>query len=346
MQPGTYVGSAFGDTFAPAPVQRTFDTGCIKLSSASGSHKCLKSSRLPLKLYLYWEQGWESAPVVVQQCAQKAADILEAMPWAVELKDEETVQELLLPTDLHFYNKVRECCEPTMKADLIRLMILHRHGGVWCDASNVLTDDLAWLSHFFDEPDVQLFAFTSPHQDEVFVKGCQVPLLETWFMACVPECRFIGEWLSQFKCALLHRLTTGSLTDYMKRITTARACTEDGVVSLHRIPKTLREYLLVHVTHQFVLQTSDIPIEDWKIKTLPSCDGPFLLHCRYTNESGWDTNKMITTILKIDEDAQNRLETPPYFIKLRGDDRQELERHNEQGQGDGMNWLMSCRFHA
>ena len=193
----------------------------------------------------------------------------------------------------------------------------------------------------FDKPEVQLFAFTSPHQDvdAVFVKDCQVPLLESWFIACIPECRFVGAWLSQFKSALLHRLTNGSLTGYMKRITAAG-------VSLHRIPKTLREYLLVHVTHQFVLQTSDIPIEDWKIKTLPSCDGPFLLHCRYTNESEWDTKKMIRAILKIDEDAQNRLETPPYFIKLRGGDRQELERRNEQGQGDGMNWLMSCRFHA
>ena len=211
VQPGTFVGSVFGDTFAPASVQSTFDAGCIRLSSASKSQKHLKSSCLPLKLYLYWEQGWESAPVVVQQCAQKAADILEATPWAVELKDEETVQELLLPSDLHFYNKVRECCKPPMRADLIRLMLLHRQGGVWCDASNVLTDDLAWLSHFFDEPDVQLFAFTSPHQDAVFVKGCQVPLLESWFIACVPECRFVGEWLSQFKCALL-QLTMGCIT--------------------------------------------------------------------------------------------------------------------------------------
>ena len=174
------------------------------------------------------------------------------------------------------------------------------------------------------------------------MKGCQVPLLESWFIACIPECRFVGAWLSQFKSALLHRLTNGSLTDYMKHITSAG-------VSLHRIPKTLREYLLVHVTHQYVLQTSDIPIEDWKIKTLPSCDGPFLLHCRYANESGkWDTNKMITAILKIDEDAQNILETPPYFIKLRGDERNELERRitKKQRQGDEMNWLMSCRFHA
>ena len=109
----------------------------------------------------------------------------------------------------------------------------------------------------------------------------------------------------------------------------------------------------MHVTHQFVLQTSDIPIEDWKIKTLPSCDGPFLFHCRYE----WNTNKLITAILGtppdwktpgklLDEDAQIILETPPYLIKLRGEEREELERRitKKQRQGDAMNWLMSCRF--
>ena len=62
VQPGIFVGSAFGDAFAPASVQSTFDAGCIRLSSASKSQKHLKSSCLPLKLYLYWEQGWESGP--------------------------------------------------------------------------------------------------------------------------------------------------------------------------------------------------------------------------------------------------------------------------------------------
>ena len=55
---------------------------------------------------------------------------------------------------------------------------------------------------------------------------------------------------------------------------------------------------------------------------------------------------MITAILKIDEDAKNLLETPPYFIKLRGGERDEVERRSKNRQGDDIKWLMSCRFHA
>ena len=51
-------------------------------------------------------------------------------------------------------------------------------------------------------------------------------------------------------------------------------------------------------------------------------------------------------MLQIGEDAQNTLEAPPYFIELRGGERNELERRNGMGHADGMNWLASCRFHA
>ena len=302
-----------------------------------------KDSCLPCKLYLYWEQGWEGAPILVQKSAQKAKEILKATAWDVRLMHEESLDQLLLPSDLHFYDKVREHIKPPMRSDLIRLMILHRHGGVWCDASNVLTDDLQWLSRIFDERAVQIFAFTSPHQDTVLVEGCQVPLLESWFIACAPECHLIGQWLLEFKCALLlHQLPEGSLTGYMERVASATARTENGSFSYHKIPPSMREYLLIHVTQQYVLQTSSTPIPDWKIETLPSGDGPFLLHHRF----GFQNKKMIAAMLQIGEDAQNTLEAPPYFSKLRGGERNELERQYFRGHGDNFNWLSPCRFHA
>ena len=112
---------------------------------------------MPCKLYLYWEQVWEGAPIIVQKSAQKAKEILKATPWEVLLMDEESLGQLLLPSDLYFYGNVRERVKPTTRSDLIRLMILHRNGGVWCDASNVLTDDLQWLRRIFDERAVQDF---------------------------------------------------------------------------------------------------------------------------------------------------------------------------------------------
>ena len=343
VQPGIFTGPVADETFGPLSLERTFNTGCIRFPSSSQSQESSKDFCLPCFLYLYWEQGWGDAPIVVQKCAQKAQEILEATPWVVLLMDEDSVWQYLPPSDLHFYLQVRNGIQPPMRSDLIRLMILHRRGGVWCDASNVLTDDLQWLSRIFDEHDAQIFAFSSPQQDTVLVQGCQVPLLESWFIACVPECPLIGQWLLEFKRALLLQKTEESLTGYMERVASATARTENGSVNFHKIPPGMREYLLIHVTQQYVLQTSSTPLPDWKIETLPSGDGPFLLHHRFH----WSTKKMAAAILRIGEEAQNTLEAPPYFIKLRGGERDELERRHKNGHGDDMNWLASCRasFH-
>ena len=43
--------------------------------------------------------------------------------------------------------------------------------------------------------------------------------------------------------------------------------------------------------------------------------------------------------MRIDDEAQNDLEAPPYFIKLRGGERDELERQYRAFRGDKMQWL-------
>ena len=47
-------------------------------------------------------------------------------PWVVLFMDETSLDQLLLPSDLQFYEEVREHIKPPMRSDLIRLMILHR----------------------------------------------------------------------------------------------------------------------------------------------------------------------------------------------------------------------------
>lgn len=57
-------------------------------------------------------------------------------------------------------------------ADLIRFHIIHQHGGIWMDITQILIDDFNWLlnisddkykhliaNRFSDEPDVLLFYF-------------------------------------------------------------------------------------------------------------------------------------------------------------------------------------------
>ena len=79
----------------------------------------------------------------------------------------------------------------------------------------------------------------------------------------------IDKWLREFTRALLHQHAKGSLTGYIEGIALAKARTENCSFSFHKIPEDYREYLLIHVTQQYVLQTSSTPIPDWKIETTP-----------------------------------------------------------------------------
>ena len=71
-QPGRFVGPVTDETFAPLSLKRTFKTGCIRFLNSSQPQESSKDSCLPCKLHLYWEQGWEGAPIIVQKSAQKA----------------------------------------------------------------------------------------------------------------------------------------------------------------------------------------------------------------------------------------------------------------------------------
>ena len=314
------------------------DTGCIRVPNSADHVPFVLSAdaKLPAVIFMYWEQGWEAAPPSVRKSAEKAQCILEGTQWKLYFFDEQTVVRHWL-SYFHrvFYESVRDHISCTARSDLIRLILLHERGGVWCDASNVLTDDLRWLSRIFDERAPEIFAFTSPHQDTVIVNGCQVPLLENWFIACVGGCKLIDMWLKEFKGALLDLKESGSSDGYIKYA-------ESKSISFHRMHTSqydYRSYLLMHTTQQVLLQRSDVKIPQLKIETLPSIAGPFLLHSKFS----WQSEKIIAAILNIDEGAHKSLEVPPYFIKLRGDERAPLDRRIRQGRGDNMRWLLSCR---
>ena len=186
VEPGQYFGHVTGDTFASASPEED-NTGSVRYYNPRGqSGKTGKNSqeqdslRLPSKLYMYWEQGWSGAPSTVQMCVEKAIRLLEGTCWRVNFVEEASLHEYLMSSDMEFYWKVGPALKPQARSDLVRLMILQRHAGVWCDASNVLTDNLEWLSRIFDnESAPQIFAFTSPQQVNTVLKnGCEVPLLE------------------------------------------------------------------------------------------------------------------------------------------------------------------------
>lgn len=119
-------------------------------------------------IWMYWQQGWEQAPPLVQRCrrswqrlnpdfevrALDHAALLEAVdfPASIDLRRRDlNVQKI---------------------AALGRLLLLRKYGGVWSDATVFCTRPLnAWLDEHLD---AQFFAFRSPGPDR---------LMSNWFLA-------------------------------------------------------------------------------------------------------------------------------------------------------------------
>jgi hypothetical protein len=143
---------------------------------------------LPRRLWLYWEQGWEEAPPLVRLCRRSWEE--RNPDWEIACLDAASAAALV----------PREAWEPrpgmraNHKANLLRLHLLARKGGVWADATTFCAAPLeAWLPPLTQSG---FFAFARPGRDR---------LLSTWLLAARPHHKLVEAWLAA--CSRYWRLT-------------------------------------------------------------------------------------------------------------------------------------------
>jgi hypothetical protein len=143
---------------------------------------------VPRRLWLYWEQGWDEAPELVRLC-RRSWERLQP-EWEIACLDGESAAALV----------PRSAWEPrpgmraNHKANLLRLHLLARHGGVWADATTFCAAPLeAWLPPLIGSG---FFAFARPGRDR---------LLSTWLLAATPRHALVEKWLAA--CLRYWRLT-------------------------------------------------------------------------------------------------------------------------------------------
>ncbi|RZJ06684.1 MAG: hypothetical protein EOP39_18475 [Rubrivivax sp.] len=73
------------------------------------------------------------------------------------------------------------------QSDWLRLQLLARHGGVWMDASTLLSRDLDWLHDLRSNKKAQYVGFYLDRDS----KRPDRPAIETWFMASAPRSSFV-----------------------------------------------------------------------------------------------------------------------------------------------------------
>ncbi|WP_333660700.1 glycosyltransferase family 32 protein [Chishuiella changwenlii] len=142
------------------------------------------SNEIPKKVWLYWDGHSDLVNICIKNINYYLPD------FEINILNEDN-----LITYLPDILDKKEDLPLANYTDLIRLELLYKYGGIWIDASILLTENLDWLFNLKKEHNTDLIGFYS----DFGTIDYNYPILETWFLACSKENNFIKDWLNEFK---------------------------------------------------------------------------------------------------------------------------------------------------
>ena len=192
---------------------------------------------------------------------------------------------------------------PARFSDFVRVNLLEKYGGVWIDASTILSAPLDWLHATQRATGAEYIGYCTNCSDP--------PVIENWFMACVPGSPFVRAWRDEF----LRLADFSSADEYVKHLQSERG------INLNGIRGDMLAYLAQHAAAQCVLQTA--PAGTYKLHIFPSYDGPYRLH----RDCNWDPVCITDRALK---DPPDRYIYRHPLTKFTSTDRAQIREHHVQ----------------
>ena len=130
-------------------------------------------------LFIYWNNGFENSPLIVKKCLQSWKN--KNFKWNIHiLSDNNLTKYINIKNYIDISNKN---ISKAHFADIIRVLLLEKYGGCWCDATtycNIGLDD--WLFKYIKSG---FFAFCNPGPDR---------MLSNWFLYSEKNNYIITEW--------------------------------------------------------------------------------------------------------------------------------------------------------
>ncbi|WP_236042419.1 capsular polysaccharide synthesis protein [Roseibium aggregatum] len=134
---------------------------------------------------MYWHQGEAEAPPLVQRCLQSWRDM--NPDWEVTVLDAKTHLDWIEMPELP------DTIALSHYADVLRVSLLERYGGVWVDATIFCSRPLEdWLPVLTAQSG--FFAFSWIPKDRDFIKGGPKRTIGNWFLASEPAGTVISAW--------------------------------------------------------------------------------------------------------------------------------------------------------
>ena len=146
-----------------------------------------ESSDIPKIIWIFWDSGFENAPEVVKLSVESWQKL--NPNYQVNLLNDSNLEQFL-GFDFHAMHQLSSIrCLPPTKADLLRLHLLSKHGGVWTDAT---TFCLKPLDEWLPEATKECNLFTFVHRIN------PTRPIEAWFIASPKGSKIINDTLKGF----------------------------------------------------------------------------------------------------------------------------------------------------
>ena len=249
-----------------------------------------KDSQIPKTIWTYWNNA-ELTPVV-----RKCIDT-----WKKYNPDYTII--IITPENLEDYidfdvKKVSFNDSAARESDIIRLNVLAKYGGVWCDASILMTRPFDFKTNSNHE-------FVGYYIEHYTTKP-QWPCIEGWFFATVPNGKFINAWRDSFM-RIANFTTVGQwLNDLLQK-----------GIDFQKTPKYMQNYLAINLAAQEALQKSMTEQEIHATCYFMSANkGPY----KHMYDHGWNNYAAVKSVCEPNQ---------PTIVKFHNHDRRLLDNNPE-----------------
>jgi hypothetical protein len=197
------------------------------------NHEERVNNSIPRIIWMFWDG--DETPLIVKACFEKIKSL--NYNYKINICNFSNINDYV---DIKFNEHVD--LKIAHKADIIRLALLEKYGGVWIDASVLMSLPMDRLISSINNCHVyDVIAFYIEKGNDY-----ENPVLENWFLAAPQGSSFVAEWLK-----ILLPLKDLGDKKYLEKL----KMREDFLRITRKISNP--GYLLPYVAHQIVLQESN-----------------------------------------------------------------------------------------
>lgn len=250
---------------------------------------------LPKHIYVYWNNI--EGNIIIQSHIN---NIKRKLPigWTLSIINDNNLNEYVSSKFINKYKNLNS----TRFSDFLRLELLKNNGGVWLDASTIITDG-TFLDKYWNEMMIYKFDATL-YEFKIKTNNVKTPYLENWFIMAPKNSKLITDLYNHFNKAF----QLGFL-NYKKTVLIPSGVNLNGTINYGK-----NTYLLQHAIINYLYYIG----KKYNVNIKNASESMFKIQDKYN----WDHNKIINFIIN------NKNWKDYYAIKLTGVTRKYINKNN------------------